>query len=91
MGCERYLIAKIWGLGDLWALWAELNEVKGTASTVMEAENPRSSKIVNMGIYGLGLTSCYQIDQKGWNLTEIGELLLYDHLELFDILDTPAH
>ena len=46
--------------GWLRPIGANRNEVKVSASTVMEVENPRSSNHPNMGIYGLALTSWFQ-------------------------------
>ena len=43
-------------LGSLRPLTFLREATKALASTVVEAKNPKSSKVANMGIYGLGLT-----------------------------------
>ena len=51
--------------------------------TVLEAKNLRSSKVVNMGIYGLVLTHWLQNGIKHQNRTKNGELLLHRHLQFW--------
>ena len=51
----------------------------------MEAENPRSPKVVDMGIYDQLLTSLVQNDQNQQNWTKIHEVLLHRHFRVFGI------
>ena len=64
-------------LRSLWPPGTERNEVKVPASTVLEAENPRSPKVVDMGIYDQLLTSWVQNDQNLQNWTKVEEVLLH--------------
>ena len=55
--------------------------------TVVEAENPRSTNVVDMGVYGLVLTHSLQNDQTCRNWTKIDEVSLNKCLQIFLVIE----